>query len=225
MTREKPDPGATYADKYKRSDYFSYRSWVYKPFVRALVQRAGLEHGSTILDAGCGQGYFTNMFAELGLTAVGVDLSAEGVAAAQRRYKHSRVRFEVGDVLKLPYVKCFDCVFVRGCSVYNAPDFALNHEATDILLTYLRPGAGCLIFDYHTNFCARKRSDSWINHSLATIERHFNRYSSSKVFFSLKVDSLALGKWALNRPLTNINASLSRMTGIGGDAVAIVWNS
>jgi len=51
------------------------------------VRALGLPTGATVLDAGCGEGYYLGSLArELGLEAHGVDLSSAAVALAARRY-------------------------------------------------------------------------------------------------------------------------------------------
>jgi malonyl-CoA O-methyltransferase len=100
-----------YDEKYRSSNYFAYRTWLYRPFVKALVRRAGLRRGGRLLDAGCGQGFFTWLFAERGLEAVGVDVSAAGLSSATEMYHSSGAKFELGDVLELACRSEFDCVF------------------------------------------------------------------------------------------------------------------
>ena len=39
------------------------------------------------------------------------------------------------------------------------------------LLAYLKPN-GVMIFDYYTNLCERRKSESWIYHSLEDVNRH-----------------------------------------------------
>jgi SAM-dependent methyltransferase len=210
---------ATYDRFYRQPNYFQYRDWLYRPFIRALIRAAGLQAGSRVLDVGCGQGFFTGLFAEAGLDALGADLSAEGVAQAARRYGASGAKFEVGDALRLPYPAAFDCVFTRSCSLYNFPDFAERREVTETLLGYVRPG-GVLIFDYYTNLCVRKAGGSWRYHSLAEARRHFGAFAGSRVCFSMRLDTLLLGRHAFG--LTGVNALASRVTGIGGELVAFV---
>jgi SAM-dependent methyltransferase len=62
---------------------------------------ATLANGLRVLDAACGEGYGTAMIANAGATqAVGVDVDAEAVEHAQKRYG---LEFRQGDVTKLPF--------------------------------------------------------------------------------------------------------------------------
>lgn len=67
-----------------------------------------LKPGSTILDAGCGEGTLSILLAEAGFNVVGVDLSKANIEAA-RNYaeKHGDfagfLQFEIGDAENLPF--------------------------------------------------------------------------------------------------------------------------
>lgn len=63
--------------------------------------------GESVLDLGCGDGVLTRALVDAGCTAMGVDLSAEQVAAAQARGLDARV----ADARALPFAGEFDAVF------------------------------------------------------------------------------------------------------------------
>jgi SAM-dependent methyltransferase len=93
--------------------------------------------GSDVLDAGCGVGYGTAHLAEVAASVVGVDVSADAVAYATRRYAGPRASFRKMDVtaLDLP-----DATFDVVCSfetLEHVPDAAAAvREAARVL----RPG-------------------------------------------------------------------------------------
>ncbi|MBH0130302.1 class I SAM-dependent methyltransferase [Salinibacterium sp. NK8237] len=74
------------------------------PQDRQLVETwaRGIEPGSSVIDAGCGPGQWTNFLAELGLLAHGIDLVPEFIECAQRTYPD--VPFSAGSLnnLKVP---------------------------------------------------------------------------------------------------------------------------
>lgn len=210
-----------YDERYRSSNYFRYRTWLYRPLVKALVERAGLQRGGRLLDAGCGQGLFTSLFAECGLDAVGVDISLNGVCSAREMYGPSGAKFELGDILELGWRNEFDCVFTRSCSLYNSKEFEKEHGVTDRLLRYVRPG-GVLIFDYYSKLGGKEKPQQWIYHSLATVRNHFFRYPGAEVYFSLRFDTMIFGKLALARRVTRASARLSQWMGIGGELIALV---
>src|SRR5215831_15184740 len=102
-----------YDQAYHQPHFFHHKLSVQRPFINSLVNKAKLSRNASVLDAGCGQGFFTGLFAELGFKAVGVDLSPQGILSAQNAYASCGAKFEVGDVSSLPYDQAFDCVFAR----------------------------------------------------------------------------------------------------------------
>jgi SAM-dependent methyltransferase len=221
MQPECEDLAQRYDRNYLQPNYFDYKEWLYRPYIKALVKKAGLKKGSSVLDAGCGQGFFTSLFADLGFAAVGVDISAEGIRAAQRKYSSSRACYVVGDIRTPDLARQFDCVFTRSCSLFNSEAFGELQEVTDAFLTHVRPG-GIFIFDYYTKLSPREASPSWIYHSLAAADKHFSKYPRAQVFFSLRFDAIALGSLALTPWSTKIAAIVSQRTGIGGELLALV---
>jgi 2-polyprenyl-3-methyl-5-hydroxy-6-metoxy-1,4-benzoquinol methylase len=57
--------------------------------------------GGDVLDAGCGVGYGTALLARNARSVVGIDLDADAIAYAQRRYGAPNVVFRVGDMTAL----------------------------------------------------------------------------------------------------------------------------
>ncbi len=68
-------------------------------------------HNQTILDLGCGYGWYTNYFFSIGGTVIGCDGSTKMIDIANSKYP--KCRFETVDIEKdLPYKNCsFDIVF------------------------------------------------------------------------------------------------------------------
>ena len=62
---------------------------------------SNIPKGGKILDAGCGGGRDTNIFAEEGYNAVGIDISSGLLKEAKSRYPH--IKFIKGDFLDLPF--------------------------------------------------------------------------------------------------------------------------
>ncbi len=210
-----------YDQKYKTPNYFRDRRWLYRPFVKALVRKARLGSGARLLDAGCGQGFFSALFAEYGIDTLGVDLSSIGIQLAKRTYKLLPVRFQVGDILQLPFEEKFDCVFTRSCSLYNTMDFSSNTAVTDKLIRYVRPG-GLLIFDYYTRLSENAFAENWIYHSVAHVKKHFKKYRSTEIYFSLRFETWLLGRFTFSPSISYIASRLSHTIGIGGELVVFV---
>lgn len=68
--------------------------------------------GKTVLDAGCGDGYGTNMLAQTAVRALGVDRSADTIAIAARRYQRPNLSYRVCDLERLSDLgERFEAVF------------------------------------------------------------------------------------------------------------------
>jgi trans-aconitate 2-methyltransferase len=76
---------------------------------RELIEWLSPREGERILDLGCGTGQLSSEIAAAGCSVVGVDLSAEMVREACRKFPD--LRFEVCDARTLPFAQEFDAVF------------------------------------------------------------------------------------------------------------------
>ncbi len=112
----------------------------YAPLAGAICEtaRARLFGGARILDAGCGEGYYTACLADAmrGAELVGIDISAEAIrlAASRPAAKRGQLALYVAGVYDMPFSdRGFDCVL----SVFSP-------FAREEFLRVLRPG-GLLI--------------------------------------------------------------------------------
>lgn len=71
---------------------------------RAVLEAVGRVDGLSILDAGCGEGYLARIFAQGGADAVGIDVCADLIKAAQELATEASlpVNYHVGTVNNLP---------------------------------------------------------------------------------------------------------------------------
>jgi len=65
--------------------------------------------GERILDVGCGTGHLTDLIARAGTAAVGIDYSAEMIAAAAASFPN--VEFKVADAADFNFSEPFDAIF------------------------------------------------------------------------------------------------------------------
>ena len=121
-------------------------AWARRHYVDAFDLPPG-----RLLDVGCGDGFWTSIFSELGFEATGVDLSAGGIEAARSRYPG--IPFLVADADEaLPFEPgSFDVVFCRAISHFGEPDLEAPRVTALIprLMALLTPG-GVLLASYHT---------------------------------------------------------------------------
>lgn len=106
---DQPDPMAFTGERFTPECVREiwHEHWHRYAFARSL---AG---GKRVLDAACGEGYGSNMLADVAESVVGVDISDEAVEHARARYPGARgnLRFEVGDAAALGFDECgFDLV-------------------------------------------------------------------------------------------------------------------
>lgn len=206
---------------YLKENCFGYREWVYEPYIRSLVDHSAIKKDSTILDVGCGQGFFSYLFRKCGMRVLGIDISEIAIGKAKEMYGSSGTEFIVGDPLDISFPEKFDCVFARSFSPYNNDDFQINTNVTELLLHHVKEG-GTFIFAYNTKLCSRKKSEAWRYHTMAEATNHFSAYCNARTYFISKFDTTVVGKFAFTSFVTRINILLSKGTGLGGDLICIL---
>ncbi len=97
--------------------------------------------GSDALDIGCGTGADAVFMAKLGLTVIGLDLSAVALELAEERCRAAGVdvHWLTGDALKIPVAsESVDLATDRGC-LHHIPDAERAQYASEVFRV-LRPG-------------------------------------------------------------------------------------
>ena len=212
-----------YNESYKRRNYFHYPTWVYLPYISTLISFCGLKAGDTVLDVGCGQGFFSYLLSKSGMKVCGVDISETGISVAESLYGSLGITFAAVDVQTVTFAEQFDCIFVRSCSLYNTDAFVLKSEITNSLLRHLKAG-GTFIFAYNSN-CSSKLSPTWRYHSFEDVRLHFSSYPNAEVFVLNKMTTYLLRKHSISPLATRLNIFLSKVLGVGGDLVCIFRKS
>ncbi len=88
--------------------YDDKHSFVFK-YGEDLVHLLDPKLGEEILDVGCGTGYLTNLIAEAGAHATGIDNSQEMIHKAKKEYPS--INFEVLSATDFHFEKKFDAIF------------------------------------------------------------------------------------------------------------------
>ena len=64
-----------------------------------------------ILDAGCGEGYGSNLLAEVATKAIGIDISREAIRHAREKYSRENLHYYVTDVVNMDFAdNTFDVI-------------------------------------------------------------------------------------------------------------------
>ncbi|MGD9788244.1 MAG: class I SAM-dependent methyltransferase [Sulfuricellaceae bacterium] len=83
--------------------------WIGRQEFTLILRKLGPAQGETLLDVGCGTGWFTRAFAAAGLAATGLDVNLESLAYAHER-GGTGITWVAGDGERLPFQDgCFDC--------------------------------------------------------------------------------------------------------------------
>ncbi|HJU69145.1 MAG TPA: class I SAM-dependent methyltransferase [Gemmatimonadaceae bacterium] len=105
-----------YQHRARTSGFVVQRYWHYEK-ERMIRRFAQPVPGERVLDVGCGSGVITNLLAELGATATGVDGSADAIAYARETFQRPNLQFVHGLVDELDFpdasfdrVYCFELI-------------------------------------------------------------------------------------------------------------------
>ena len=126
-------PGATDRLEYEQTVYdawyrqgrvarpFFYQQRNEQAFVRSLLSKYRVPEGASIIDIGCGNGYYASRFASNGLKVTAVDLSATAIEHAKLEYGE-QVKWIAGDAFALPFDREFEYGFCHFFTFFNAAD-------------------------------------------------------------------------------------------------------
>lgn len=208
----------TYYDVfYARTDFVHFHQDLkYTSYLASL-----LPNGGTILDVGCGTGYYTSLFATTGLQSVGLDVSLTGLL----RGKSPNVHLVQGDACRLPFRDgSFDMVFCRGFTLLDRDDIlecvAIGEEQFRCLAK-----DGLFVFAWSTNLRGGERKRGWHEHTKHTIMSYLSKLNGKVVkvsYVDRKFFLRFLGRMAFH-PLVGFFVSwAARITGFPCDMVVVL---
>lgn len=119
------------------------------------VEDFGLKPGK-LLDAACGEGFWADMFVDMGFEAHGFD--AESIYIENGRKKYPRVELEEADVFgDLPYLPgSFDVVLARALPFFYSYHFTDMKKVINNLLPLVAYG-GTLLLGFYSDGSGEKR--------------------------------------------------------------------
>ncbi|MEO0124619.1 MAG: class I SAM-dependent methyltransferase [candidate division WOR-3 bacterium] len=198
-----------YDRKYSIADYRRTLN-IDRAFVRGIVEKYKIPRGNLLLDLGCGTGWFSNLFAELGFNVVGIDYSKTGIMNAKRLYG-DKIHWIVGDVFNMPFKnKCkFDFIFCCDFPPYNlidTPQEAIS--ITEKIFDHLNQN-GIFIFVWSSKLTGKRMGDSVIiEYTVEQVKEIFSNtgvligdvFTTNKQLFPL------LGQYAISNFITKLTS-------------------
>lgn len=98
-------------------------TWVEHQHLERYRHASQFVQGRVVLDAACGTGYGSALLMDAGATRVdGIDLSVDAVSFAETHYKRPGLRYQQGDVTKLPFADCTYDIYVSFETIEHIPD-------------------------------------------------------------------------------------------------------
>ncbi len=118
-----------------------------------LIKKLNPQKNEFILDAGCGNGYYSNLMKKFGANPLGIDISHGMI----KKYKSKKLNGVVGDILSFNFKNKFDKVFCAGLLEFtNFPietikifNKILKNDGTIVILFPRFNPFGMLYFIYH----------------------------------------------------------------------------
>jgi len=140
-------------------------------YVRFLVSKLRNPETSSVLDVGCGRGYWSRLFKENGVGhVVGIDVSQVGLRTAREAI--SDVEFALADATRLPYAdQSFDMMFCQGLCIFATDDLSTIKTDALELLRCLKDD-GLFFFASATNLSGKWKG-SWLQHKQSTVVDFF----------------------------------------------------
>lgn len=117
---------------------------------------------STLLDVGCGTGYFTKAFASLNLKCTGLDYSEVALQKAKELFPD--IPFIQMNGFEPHLDKQFDVIFCRGFSGFNTHDLAFVSQWVNRYVQSLTAN-GYFILGYSSDFSGKEKPGETVNHA------------------------------------------------------------
>ncbi len=151
-----------------------------------------LKKGERLLDLGCGAGFQAQLFGELGIEVVGIDISPPLIKYAKKltAKQKPRVSFQVGDMREIDFDSEFNAVVILGCSFGFGSD-AENYRTLENIVRALKPGGRLLLTGQHPYAASNHAGPEWLETDEGVL---FHRGEFDPVTARLN------GLWELARP-------------------------
>jgi len=188
-------------------------------FFNLIIKKYGIKNNQT-LDIGCGTGFFTNLFDDIGFNVYGLDLNTNNLKEACKKY-HSN--FLIGDARQPPFSpNTFDLILSRGLSTFYPDNIQSASEQRNVLLKLLKIG-GVLVFITSSNLSGKRTTIQ--NHEIKNVLKFFQEQNTeAEIFFFFAKNHLfnVFGELTFNSLFTKISYILTKITKRSGYIVCII---
>jgi SAM-dependent methyltransferase len=211
-------------DKIIRPFYYHNRKYEEK-FINAIIKKFNITKQSKILDLGCGNGLYSEIFYLNGMIVTGIDLSETAIRYCNNKYGNN-IDFLCLDAFSMDYKDKYDVVFCNFFTYFNSFDNLEDaNEYVDIMMRYVKKG-GHLFFVWISDLTAiRLPMDRFniMNYTVKQLKCMFSKYENR----SFAIDSVSrltyyLGDKAFGKYVTKLACAIVQFLDSSWSRVRIV---
>ena len=148
---------------------FKYKYSAQRPYIKSvLIDKVGIR--GKVLDAPCGDGFWTKALRRHECSVVGLDISAVGARKAQG------IHWDI-NILNEELINNFDWVFCRGLSHFHRKDLS----SVNLAITNLSRYAPNMLITYWTSQ-SRKDTGHHFMHTKKTLDNELSKISQPRSF-------------------------------------------
>lgn len=138
-------------------------AWKNQQVVEFCINMLELKPGMRILDLGCGAGFQAFIFAEMGITVHGVDISPPLIkyAKSEAKKRKSPATFSIGDMRDFRVDEPYDHVLILGMSFGFGTDEE-NDAALHCVYHAVKPGGKILLTGQHPYSASTHTGPEWV---------------------------------------------------------------
>jgi len=159
-----------------------------KCFIKSIINKFNITRGSSLIDIGCGNGIYSNIFHKYGMEGMGVDISKSAIEFCNEKYR-GKIKFKCADAFSLDYENEFDYAFCSYFTFFNAFDTPRQcSQYANNIMKYVKKG-GILFFIWYSDLTAVR-----LPHDRFNI-MNFTMNQLETIFGIYRVESYAIDSW------------------------------
>lgn len=174
-----------YDDFYKGGGFGYKNPEKEKEFLeKRIIEPLKLKKGMSLLDIGCGMGFHTTLFTELGFKVLGTDYSSVAIDYAREHFPETKFVLSPLETFSPP--EKYDIIYARGMSWYhyelnsvNVHGYDIPRETARLFKHFLKKG-GYFILQIHTDYTGTHNYvdgiKSTINNKLSEYKKLFRQF-------------------------------------------------